>query len=170
ENIAKTSALPYESSPRVTSLDANEGSIQHKIHELMELCTSLNRQKSQMDAKIKAQDLEISRLKVRVKSLEDKNRRSVEPTQEDAPITGGIIKIGEELGADKSTELGSNDTKEMVNVLSSMEAVNILTSGGAAASVFPAKVLPTAGVPTISGSFSIVSAIFITPSVVTPYT
>nr|GEV95528.1 putative ribonuclease H-like domain-containing protein [Tanacetum cinerariifolium] len=118
-----------------------------------------------MDAKIKAQDLEISRLKVRVKSFEDKNKRSVEPTQEDAPITGGIIEIGEELGADKSTELGSNDTKEMVNVLSSMEAVNILISEGAAASVFPAKVLPTAGVPTVSGSFSIVSAIFITPSV-----
>nr|GFD40279.1 hypothetical protein [Tanacetum cinerariifolium] len=47
------------------------------------------------------------------------------------------MEIGEELGADKSTELGSNDTEEMVNVLSSMEAVNILTSGGAAASVSP---------------------------------
>nr|GFA77281.1 hypothetical protein [Tanacetum cinerariifolium] len=75
----------------------------------------------------------------------------------------GIIEIGEELGADKSTKLGSNDIKEMVNVLSSMEAVNILTSGGAAASVSPADVLPTIGVPTVS-------AIFTTTSVVTPYT
>nr|GEY89858.1 synaptobrevin, longin-like domain protein [Tanacetum cinerariifolium] len=41
ENIAKTSALPHESSPRVTSLDANEGSMQQRIHELMELCTRL---------------------------------------------------------------------------------------------------------------------------------
>nr|GFD04732.1 hypothetical protein [Tanacetum cinerariifolium] len=65
----------------------------------------------------------------------------------------GIIDIGEELGAYKSTELGSNDTEEMVNVLSSMEAANILSNEGAAASVSPADVFPTAGVPTVSGSF-----------------
>nr|GEX04847.1 putative ribonuclease H-like domain-containing protein [Tanacetum cinerariifolium] len=120
ENIAKTSALRHESSPRVTSLDADEGN----------------------------QELEISGLKARVKSLEDKERRSVEPTQEDAPITRGIMEIGEELGADKSTELGSNDTEEMVNVLTLMEAANILTSEGAAASVSPTDVLPTVGVST----------------------
>nr|GEU82860.1 hypothetical protein [Tanacetum cinerariifolium] len=151
--LAKTSALPHESSPRVTSLDADEGSVQQRIHELMKLCTSLQRQQSQMAAKIKAQDLEISGLKARDKSLDDKERRNAEPTQEDAPITGRIKEIGEELGADKSTELGSNDTKEMVNVLSSMEAVNILTSRGAAVSGSPADVLPAAGVPTVSGSF-----------------
>nr|GEW27111.1 hypothetical protein [Tanacetum cinerariifolium] len=163
ENIAKTSALPYESSPRVTSLDADKGSTQQRIHELMELCTSLQRQQSQMTAKIKDQDLEISGLKVRVKSLEDKERRSVEPTQEDALITGGIIEIGEQFKADKSTELGSNDTEEMVNVLSSMEAVNILTSGGAAASISFADVLSAAGVPTVSGSFPTASVILPLP-------
>nr|GFC57691.1 hypothetical protein [Tanacetum cinerariifolium] len=89
ENITKTTALPYESSPRVTSLDGDEGNMQQRIHELMELCTSLQRQQSQMAAKIKDQDLKISRLKARVKSLEDKERRSAKPTQEDAPITGG---------------------------------------------------------------------------------
>nr|GEX87011.1 hypothetical protein [Tanacetum cinerariifolium] len=99
-----------------------------------------------------------------VKSLEDKERRHAEPTQEEAPITVGIINIGEELGAEKSTELGSNDTKEMVNVLSLMEAVNILSSGGAAASVSPANVLPAAGVPTVSGSFPTISVIFTTAS------
>nr|GFC55222.1 hypothetical protein [Tanacetum cinerariifolium] len=55
----------------------------------------------------------------------------------------------------KSTELGSNDTEEMVNVLSSMEALNILISGGAPASVSPADVLPAAGPmrsPTIIGA------------------
>nr|GEY17834.1 putative ribonuclease H-like domain-containing protein [Tanacetum cinerariifolium] len=163
ENIAKTFALPNESLLRVTSFDADKGSMQHRIHELMELCTSLQRQQSQMAAKIKAQDLQIFRLKARVKSLEDKTRRSAKPTQEDDLITGGIIEIGEELRANKSTKLGSNDTKEMVNVLSSMEAANILTSGGAAASVSPAEVLPAASVPTVS-------AIFTTASVVTPYT
>nr|GEV91067.1 hypothetical protein [Tanacetum cinerariifolium] len=153
ENIAKTSAMPHESSPRVPSLDADEGSMQQRIHELMELCTSLQRQQSQMTAKIKDQDLEISRLKARVKSLKDKERRHAEPIQEDAPITREIIDIGEELGADKSTEKWSNDTEEMVNVLSSMEAANILSSGGATASVSPADVFLIAGVPTVSGSF-----------------
>nr|GFC63738.1 hypothetical protein [Tanacetum cinerariifolium] len=138
ENIAKTSALPHESSPRVLSLDADEGT------------------------KIKDQDLEIFCLKARVKSLEDKERRRVEPTQKDAPITGGIIDIGKELRAEKSIELGSNDTEEMVNVLSSMEAANILSSGGAATNISHADVLPAAGVPTISGSFPTVSAIFTT--------
>nr|GFC34596.1 hypothetical protein [Tanacetum cinerariifolium] len=70
ENIAKTSDMPHESSPRVPSLDVDEGN------------------------KIKDQDIEISRLKARVKSLEDKERRREEPIQEDAPNTGGIIDIG----------------------------------------------------------------------------
>nr|GEW65271.1 hypothetical protein [Tanacetum cinerariifolium] len=148
ENIAKTSAMPHESSPRVPSLDVDEGSMQQRLHKLMDLCTSLQRQQSQMADKIKDHHIEISRLKARVKSLEDKERSREEPIQEDDLITGGIIDIGEELGADKSTEKGSNDTKEMVNVLSLMEAANILSSGGVAASVSPADVFPTAGVPT----------------------
>nr|GFC62141.1 hypothetical protein [Tanacetum cinerariifolium] len=91
-----------------------------------------------MADKIKDHHIEISGLKARVKSLEDKERSREEPIQKDAPITGGIIDIGEELGADKSTEKGSNDNKEMVNVLSLIEAANILSSGGVAASVSPA--------------------------------
>nr|GEZ54985.1 hypothetical protein [Tanacetum cinerariifolium] len=145
ENIAKTSAMPHESSPRVPSLDADEGN------------------------KIKDHDIEIFGLKAIVKSLEDKERRREEPIQEDAPITGGIIDIWEELGADKSTEKGSNDIEEMVNVLSSMEAANILSSGGASistASVSPTDIFLTTGVPTVSGSFPIVSVIFTTASVV----
>nr|GEV32707.1 hypothetical protein [Tanacetum cinerariifolium] len=151
ENIAKTSALSHESSPRVRSLDTDEGSMQQRLHELIELCTSLQRQQSQMADKIKDQDIEISGLKARVKSLEDKERRRV----------------------DKGTKKGSNDTEKMVNVLSLMEAANILSSGGATfstASVSPGDVFPTAGVPTVSGSFPTVSAIFTTASVATPYT
>nr|GEV41553.1 hypothetical protein [Tanacetum cinerariifolium] len=146
ESINKTSALPHKLSPRPA------------------------RQQSHIAAKIKDQDLEKSRLKARVKSLEDKDRISAEPTQEDAPITGGIMEIKEELGADKSTELGSNDTEEMVSVLSLMDAVNILSSGGAPARFSTADVLPTVGVPTVSGGFPTASAIFTTASVVTPYT
>nr|GEX74466.1 hypothetical protein [Tanacetum cinerariifolium] len=81
--------------------------------------------------------------------------------------------LGEELGADKSIEKGSNDTAEMVNMLSLMEAANILSSRGATfstASVSLADVFPTAGVPTVSESFPTVSTIFTTTSVATPYT
>nr|GEV84277.1 hypothetical protein [Tanacetum cinerariifolium] len=170
ENINKTSVLPHGSSPRVTSLDADEGSMQHRLQKLMELCTSLQRQQTQMAAKIKDQDLEIFGLKARVKFLEDKDRGSAEPTQVDAPIKGGIMETGEEVRADKSTELGSNDTDEMVNVLSLMEAANILTSGVAAVSVSPVAGVSTKGVPTVSGLFPTASAIFTTASVVTPYT
>nr|GEY95947.1 hypothetical protein [Tanacetum cinerariifolium] len=53
----------------------------------------------------------------------------------------------------------------MVSVLSSMEAANILTSGGAAANVSLAEVLLAASVPTVSGCFPTISAIFTTASV-----
>nr|GEY38107.1 hypothetical protein [Tanacetum cinerariifolium] len=155
-----------EAFPTVSSLDARQDKENiNKTSELMELCTSLQRQQSHMSAKTKDQDLEISGLKARVKFLEDKDRGSVEPTQEDSPIKGGIKEIEEEVGAEKSTELGSNDTEEMVNVLSSMEATNILTSGVAAASVSPTAGVLTFGVPIVSGLFPIASAIFTTVSV-----
>nr|GEY40050.1 hypothetical protein [Tanacetum cinerariifolium] len=60
ENIIKTSALPYELTPRVTSLDADEGT----------------------------QDLGISGLKARIKLLEDKDKGSAELSGDDAPIKG----------------------------------------------------------------------------------
>nr|GEW79106.1 ribonuclease H-like domain, reverse transcriptase, RNA-dependent DNA polymerase [Tanacetum cinerariifolium] len=138
ENINKTTALPHESSPRVTSLDADEG------------------------------NLEISGLKERVKILEDKDRGREEP-QEDAPIKRGSMKIREEVRVEKSTELRSNNTKEMVNVLSAMEAANILTSRVATVSVSPVPVATTVGVPIVVGLVPTVSAIFTTASVVTPY-
>nr|GEY16781.1 hypothetical protein [Tanacetum cinerariifolium] len=122
-----------------------------------------------MATKIKDQDLEISGLKARVKILEYKDRGSVEPSRDDAPIKGRCMEIGEEVGVERSTELGSNDTEEMVNVLTSIEAANILTSGVAAISVLPVVGVSTAGVPTVNGLFPTVSAIFATASVVQPY-
>nr|GEU64433.1 hypothetical protein [Tanacetum cinerariifolium] len=88
ENIIKTSALPHESTPRVTSLDADEGSMQQKLQELMDLCIGLQRQQTLMDTKIKAQDLEISCLKARIKLLEEKDKGSAELSEDDAPIKG----------------------------------------------------------------------------------
>nr|GEZ05806.1 hypothetical protein [Tanacetum cinerariifolium] len=81
----------------------------------------------------------------------------------------GVMEIREEVRVERSTELGSNDTEEMVNVLSAMEAANILTSGVAAISVSPVAAATTVGVPTISGLVPNVSVIFTTTSVVTPY-
>nr|GEX90782.1 uncharacterized mitochondrial protein AtMg00810-like [Tanacetum cinerariifolium] len=116
------------------------GSMQQKLQELNKLCTSLQRQQTQMAANIKDQDLEISGLKARVKFLEYKDRGRAEPSQEDVPIKGD-----------------------------SMEATNILTSGVAAVSVSPIATATTVGVPTVSGFFPTVSATFTTASVVTPY-
>nr|GEW17050.1 hypothetical protein [Tanacetum cinerariifolium] len=135
ENIIKTSALPHDSTPRVTSLDADEGSMQQQLQELTDLCTHLLRQQTKMATKIEAQDLEISSLKARIKEVQNR----------------------------------SNDTKELVNVLSSMDAINILTSRVQAVSVPPVAEVSTVGVPTGSGLVPTVSAIFTTASVVTPY-
>ncbi|GJT26245.1 hypothetical protein Tco_0906520 [Tanacetum coccineum] len=46
ENIPKTSAMPHESSLRVTSLGGDEGSLQLKLNELIDFCTKLQSQHS----------------------------------------------------------------------------------------------------------------------------
>nr|GEW86307.1 hypothetical protein [Tanacetum cinerariifolium] len=68
-NIIRTSALPHDSTPRVTSLAADEGT----------------------------QDLEISNLKARIKFLKDKDRGRAEPSGEDATIKGRSLETGEEV-------------------------------------------------------------------------
>nr|GFD18097.1 hypothetical protein [Tanacetum cinerariifolium] len=67
--IAKSSTLPHDSAPRVTSPAADEGSMQHNISELTALCTRLQRQYSELLAKFQAQEEEIVRLKERVQVL-----------------------------------------------------------------------------------------------------
>nr|GFB19575.1 hypothetical protein [Tanacetum cinerariifolium] len=71
--IAKSSTLPRDSAPRVTSPAAEEGSMQQTINELTDFYTSLQRQHSELLAKFQAQEVEIIRLKERVKVLEDKD-------------------------------------------------------------------------------------------------
>nr|GEZ20856.1 hypothetical protein [Tanacetum cinerariifolium] len=130
ENIIKTSALPHDSTPRVTSLDADEG--------------------------------KISNLKARIKLLEDKDGGGVEPSREDATIKGRSLETREEAGVEKNIERGSNDTEELVNVLTSMDAANILTSGVPAVSVPLITEVSNVCIPTAS-------PIFTTASMVTPY-
>nr|GEY93819.1 hypothetical protein [Tanacetum cinerariifolium] len=103
-NITKTSTLPSDSTPRVTSLAADEGNMQHKLTELMNLCTRLERQQAEMASKINAQE-------------------------EDALIKGRSLDKGEAAAVERSTKRGSDDTEEMVIVLASLDAASILTSG-----------------------------------------
>nr|GEZ94845.1 hypothetical protein [Tanacetum cinerariifolium] len=141
ENIIKTSALPQDSPSRVTSLAADEDSMQHKVYELTDL----------------------------IKLLEDKDGGGAEPSGEDAIIKGRSLEIGEEAGVERSTERGSNGTEELVNILTSLNATSILTRGVQVVSVPHVVEVPTVSVPTISGLVLIASPIFTTASVVTPY-
>nr|GEZ28917.1 hypothetical protein [Tanacetum cinerariifolium] len=93
ENIIKTSALPNDSTLRVTSLNADEGSMQQQLQELTDLCTRLYRQETEMATKIKAQDLEISSLKASIKLLKDKDKGSAELSGDDALIKGRSIGV-----------------------------------------------------------------------------
>nr|GEX01488.1 hypothetical protein [Tanacetum cinerariifolium] len=79
---------PHDSTQRVTSFAADEGSMQHKLNELMDLCTRLQRQQDEMALKISSQDLEIASLKARVKFLEDKDGGVADQSGDDAPIKG----------------------------------------------------------------------------------
>nr|GEZ27241.1 hypothetical protein [Tanacetum cinerariifolium] len=168
-NIIKTSTLTYDLTPRVTSLVVDEGSMQHQLNELTDLCTRLQRQQTEMATKVAAQDLEISNLKAKIKFLKDKDRERAEPSGEDTTIKGRSFETGEEASVKKSTERGSNDTEELVNVLTSLDAANILSSGVQAVSVPLAGQIPTVSVPTSSGMVPTASSIFTTASVVTPY-
>nr|GEW47851.1 hypothetical protein [Tanacetum cinerariifolium] len=121
--IAKSSTLPYDSAPRVTSSAAEEGKV------------------------------EINRLKERVKILEDKGGLIGNRSGDDAPIKGRRIdeeevatervsSDSEEVRLDEgevAAERASEDTEEMATVLTTMDAATVLTSG-------------TAEVPTGSGS------------------
>nr|GEZ93441.1 retrotransposon protein, putative, Ty1-copia subclass [Tanacetum cinerariifolium] len=75
ENIAKTSAMTHEALPMVTSLSGGKGSMQQKLQELMDICTSLQRQHSLMEESVQSQDLEITQLKAKVKTLKDNERK-----------------------------------------------------------------------------------------------
>nr|GEX55792.1 hypothetical protein [Tanacetum cinerariifolium] len=124
---------------------------------------------TKMATKIAAQDLEIASLKARIKMLEDKDAEAAEPSREDATIKGRSLETREEAGVERSTERGSNDTEELVNVLTSLDAASILISRVQVVSVPPAAEVATVSVPTGSGMVPTASPIFTTASVVTPY-
>nr|GEW57769.1 reverse transcriptase domain-containing protein [Tanacetum cinerariifolium] len=122
--IAKSSTLPHDSAPRVTSPAADKGSMQQTISELTALCTSLQRQHSELLTKFQAQEVEILRLKERVQVLEDKESVAAKQSGDDAPIKGRSINKGE-----AAAERISNDTEEIARVLTSMDATTVLAGG-----------------------------------------
>nr|GEX02254.1 hypothetical protein [Tanacetum cinerariifolium] len=161
-NIAKTSTLPSDSTPRVTSLNADEGSMQQHLNELTDLCTRLQRQQEEMASKITAQDLEISQLKARVKLLEDKEGGGVVQSGEDAPIKGRSLDEGEEA------------VVERMNIPPAVEfataTVSVPIGSGSIPTASPPDTgVPTGGVPTGSDVVPTASPIFTTATVATPY-
>nr|GFB40938.1 hypothetical protein [Tanacetum cinerariifolium] len=79
-----------------------------------------------------------------IKLLEDKDGGGDDPSGEDATIKGMSLEIGEEACIERSMNKGNNDTEEMVNVLTSLDAASILISG------VQVSVPPVAEVATIS--------------------
>nr|GEV15309.1 putative ribonuclease H-like domain-containing protein [Tanacetum cinerariifolium] len=166
--IAKSSTLPHDSAPRVTSPAADEGSMQQTINELTALCTSLQRQYSELAGKFEAQEIEITRLKARVKLLEDRQGVAAEGSGDDAPIKGRNLDEGE-----TAAERASDDTEEMATVLMSMDATTVLASRAAEVPTGSGSI-PTAGPPAVevpNGSDVVptASSVFATTTVVTPY-
>nr|GEW64705.1 hypothetical protein [Tanacetum cinerariifolium] len=121
ETIAKLSTLPRDSAPRVNSPAAEEGSMQQTLHELTAFCTSLQRQHLELLAKFQAQEVEIDRLKDRVKYLEDKEGVIEDKSGDDAPIKGRSTNE-EEAPAEKI----STDSEEIARVLTSIDAATVL--------------------------------------------
>nr|GEY73822.1 hypothetical protein [Tanacetum cinerariifolium] len=120
-------------------------------------------------------NLEIASLKAIIKLLEDRDGGGHEPFREDATIKGRSLKTGQEACIERSTDKGSNDIEEMVNVLTSLDAASVLSSGVQvsvllAAAVATISVPPSIiSVPTSSDVVPTASPIFTTTIVATPY-
>nr|GEZ90789.1 hypothetical protein [Tanacetum cinerariifolium] len=185
--IAQSSALPTVADETASPIGDDSqgeacptGSMQHKLTELTNLYTHLQRQQDEMASKITAQDLEISALKARIKHLEDRDGGDDDPSREDATIKGRRLETGEEAGIERSTKKDSNDTEEMANILTSLDATSVLTSGVqvsvppaaevATVSIPPAGEILTISVPTGSGMVPNASLIYTTATESTPYT
>nr|GEX77082.1 hypothetical protein [Tanacetum cinerariifolium] len=143
--------------------------VQTKLRPLPCPMSQHKRQQSNLVSKFKAYELEITMLKARIKVLEDKDRGVAEHSGDDAPIKGKRLDEGEE-----AAEKGSNDTEEMINVLTSMDAATVLSSGVAevptGSGSIPTAGPPAAEVPTGSDVVPTAGLIFATATVVTPYT
>nr|GEV00412.1 hypothetical protein [Tanacetum cinerariifolium] len=175
--IAQSSALPTivdepaslmrDVTPRVTSPIAAEGSMQPNITELTALCTSLQRQYSELLAKFQAQEVEIRKLKDRVTVLEDREGVAATQSGDDAPIKRRSIDEGE-----AATERISDDSKELARVLTSIDAATVFVGGidvPTGSGFIPTVGPPVGDIPIGSDDVPTASLVFATATVVTPY-
>nr|GEY14499.1 hypothetical protein [Tanacetum cinerariifolium] len=162
ETIAKSSTLPHDSAPRITSPTAEESNMQQSFNELTALCTSLQRQHSELLAKFQAQEVEINRLKERVKILEDKGGVIGDRSSDDAPIKGRRINKEE-----VATKRVSSDTEEVRLDEGDVaaERAKVPTGSGSIPTAGP----PAAKVPIGSDVVPTASPVFATATVVTSY-
>nr|GEZ70788.1 hypothetical protein [Tanacetum cinerariifolium] len=126
--------------------------MQQKLDELTALCTSLQRQQSEMVSKFVAQE----------------EGGGIAQSGDDAPIKGRSLDEGEE-----AAEKGSDDTEEMVTILTSLDAATVLSSEVAevptGSGSIPTPGPPATGVPTGSDVVPTASPIFTTATESTPY-
>nr|GEX24883.1 hypothetical protein [Tanacetum cinerariifolium] len=169
EPIAKSSTLPHDLAPRVTSPAVVEGSMQQIIPKLTALCTSLQRQLLDLTAKFQAQEVESNKLKERVKLLEDREGVVATRSRDDALIKGRSMDEGE-----AAIDRISDDSKEMATVLTSIDATTVLASGvvdvPTSSGSIPTTSTPAEEqVPTGSKVVPTASPVFTTATVVIPY-
>nr|GFB23986.1 hypothetical protein [Tanacetum cinerariifolium] len=158
--IAKSSTLPHDTAPRVTSPAAVEG--------------------------ISSSKVEINKLNARVKILEDNQGVIGTRSADDAPIKGR--RIDEEEGITKRVssntkeiridegevvvERTSEDTEEIATVLTSMDAATVLAGGidvPTGSDFIPTASPPVVDIHTGSDAVSTASLIIVTATVVTSY-
>nr|GEY67194.1 hypothetical protein [Tanacetum cinerariifolium] len=179
--IAQSSALPpVADEPTSPVRDVSEGeayptdsgfiadqdretiaNMQQTINELTALCTSLQRQHSELLVQFQAQKVEINKLNARVKILEDNQgvigARSADDASikgrridEEEGITGRVSTDTEEIRMDEgevAVERTSEDTEEMATVLTSLNAATVLAGGIDAPT--GSYSIPTAGPPVV---------------------
>nr|GFC38195.1 hypothetical protein [Tanacetum cinerariifolium] len=119
---------------------------------------------------------ERERFKRKCIRLEKESAKKVKTLEEEIQTEGQrtywkIIRLGGNTAVYQLfiDMLKHNDIEELVNVLTSLDAASILTSGVQMVSVLPAAEVSTVSVPTGSGLVPTASIIFTTASVVTPY-
>nr|GFD25855.1 hypothetical protein [Tanacetum cinerariifolium] len=103
-----------------------------ELDELTALCTSLQRQQSEMVSKFEAHEVKINSLKARIKLLEDKDRGVADQSEDDAPIKGRRLDEGvkaAERVREAAAERISNDSEDIARVLTSMDAATVLAGG-----------------------------------------
>nr|GEW74419.1 hypothetical protein [Tanacetum cinerariifolium] len=167
--IAQSSALPIvEDEPESTLRDVSQGEACPTDSSFIADQDRATIAKSSTLPHDSAPRVEINRLKERVKLFEDKEGVAAEGSGDDTPIKKRSLDEGE-----AAAERASDDTEEMANVLTSMDAATVLASEAAEVPTGSGSIHtagpPATEVPTGSDVVPTTSLVFSTPTVVTPY-